>query len=103
MLARAPYQVTLGNDKERNGEAKSGLRTGGTLRILTGEISTSVSEGERGGDSSIPSPHGKKRSAPEDLEAEVSKRGKKPASGGPALEGNLTAQRQQGGQPSTEL
>ena len=52
--------------------------------------------------SSIPSPHGKKRAAPEDLEAEVSKRGKEPLSGGPAPEGNIVAQRPQGGQPLTE-
>ena len=73
MLARTPYQVPSGEDKERNGKAKSGLHAGGTLRILTGEISTPVSEDERGGESGIPSPHGKKRIAPEDLEAEVSK------------------------------
>ena len=77
MLARAPYQVTLGNDKERNGEAKSGLHAGGTLRIITGEIGTPVSEDERGGESGIPSPHGKKRAASEDLEAETPKQGKK--------------------------
>ena len=69
MLARAPYQVPSGKDKERNGEAESGLHAGGTLRILTGEISTPMSEDERGGESSIPSPHVKKRTAPEDLEA----------------------------------
>ena len=102
MLARAPYQVTLGKDKERNGEAKSGLHAGGTLRIITGEIGTPVSEDERGGESSIPSPHGKKRTTPEDLEAEATKRGKKSSSGGPASEGNIAVQRPQGGLPSTE-
>ena len=102
MLARAPYQVSSGEDKERNGEAKSGLHAGGTLRIITGEIGTPVLEDEQGGEPSIPSPHGKKRTAPEDLEAEVSKRGKKPSSGGPAPEGNIAAQRPQGGQPLTE-
>ena len=73
MLAHAPYQVPSGKDKERNGEAESGLHAGGTLRILTEEISTPVSEDERGGESSFPSPHGEKRAAPEDFEAEVSK------------------------------
>ena len=81
MLARAPYQVPSGKDKERNGEAESGLHAGGTLRIVTGEIGTPVSEDERGEESSIPSPHGKKRVAPEDMKAEISKRGKKPLSG----------------------
>ena len=102
MLAHAPYQVPSGEDKERNGEAKSGFHAGGTLRILTGEINTPVSEDEQGGESSIPSPHGKKRAAPEDLEAEVSKRGKKPSSGGLAPEGNIVAQCSRGGQPLTE-
>ena len=96
MLARAPYQVPSGEDKERHGEAKGGLNVGGTSRIPTGEINTPVSEDERGGDSSIPSPHGKKRTAPEDLEAEVSKRGKKTASRGPAPGGNIAAQRPHG-------
>ena len=102
MLARAPYQVSSGEDKERNGEAKSGVHTGGTSCILTGEISTPMMEDEWGGESSIPFPHRKKWTGPEDLEAEVSKRGKKPSSGGPAPEGNIAAQRPQGGQPLTE-
>ena len=91
MLARALYQVPSGEDKERNGEAKSGLHAGGTLRIITGEIGTPVLEDERGGGSDIPSPHRKKRIAPEDLEAEVFKRGKKPSSGDPASEGDIAA------------
>ena len=91
MLARAPYHVPSGEDKERNEEAKSGLHAGGTLHILTGEIGTHVSEDERGGEPSIPSPYGKKRAVPEALEVEVSKRGKKPASGGLAPKGVLTA------------
>ena len=99
MLARAPYQVPSGEDEGRNREAKSGLHT---LHIQTGGISASTKEDDRGGESRIPSPHGKKRTAPEDLETQVSKRGKKPSLGGPASEGILTAQRPQGGQPSTE-
>ena len=102
MLAHAPYQVPSGEDKERNGEAKSGLHAGGTLRIITGEISTPVSEDERGEESSIPTPQGKKRAAPEDLETEVSKRAKKPSPAGPAPEGNIAAQRPQGRQLLTE-
>ena len=89
MLARAPYQVPSGEDKERNGEAKSGLHAGGTLRILTGEISTPMSEDERGGESSVPSPHGEKRAAPEDLEAELSKRGKNLHQGAPPRRATL--------------
>ena len=100
MLARAPYQVPSGEDEGRNREAESGLHA---LYIQTGGISASTKEDDRGGESRIPSPHGKKRTASEDLETEVSKRGKKPSVGGPAPEGILTAQRPQGGQPSTEL
>ena len=102
MLACAPYKVPLGEDEWRNREAKSGLHARGTLCILTGGISTHVSEDEQGEEPSIPSPHGKKRIAPEDLEAEVSKRGKKPSPGGPAPEGNIAAQHPQGGQPLTK-
>ena len=100
MLEHAPYQVPSGEDKGRNKEAESGLHT---LHIQTGGISVSTKEDNRGGESRIPSPHGKKMAAPEDLETEVSKRGKKPSPGGPAPEGVLTAQCPQGGQPSTEL
>ena len=100
MLARAPYQVQSGKDEGRNREAESGLHT---LHIQTGGISASAKEDDRGGESRIPSTHGRKRVAPEDLETEVSKQGKKPSPGGPAPEGILTAQRPQGGQPSPEL
>ena len=99
MLERAPYQVPSGEDEGRHREAESGLHT---LHIQTGGISASAKEGDRGGESKIPSPHGKKRGAPEDLETEASKRGKKSSPGGPAPEGVLTAQHSQGGQPSTE-
>ena len=100
MLELAPYQVPSGEDKGRNKEAESGLHT---LHIQTGGISVSAKEDNRGEESKIPSPQGRKRTASEDLETRVSKRGKKPSSGGPAPEGVLTAPCLQGGQPSTEL
>ena len=99
MLNRTPYQVPSGEDEGRNKEAESGLHT---LHIQTGGISVSTKEDNRGGESRIPSPHGKKRAASEDLETEVSKQGKKPSPGGPTPKGILTAQRPQGGHPSTE-
>ena len=95
MLERALSQVPSGED-----EGKSELHT---LFIQTGGINVSTKEDNQGGESRIPSPHGNKRAASEDLEMEVSKRGKKPSPRGPAPEGVLTAQRPQGGQPSTEL
>ena len=70
MLEHAPYQVPSGEDKGRNKEAESGLHT---LHIQTGGISVSAKEDNRGGESRIPSPQGKKRAASEDLETEVSK------------------------------
>ena len=47
-------------------------------------------------------PRGKKRAAPEDLEAETPKQGKKVSPGGSAATGTLTASCPPTGQPSTE-
>ena len=99
MLEHAPYQVPSGEDKGRNKEAESGRHA---LLIQTRGLSVSAKEDNRGQESKISSPQGRKRTASEDLETRVSKRGKKPSSGGPAPEGVLTAQCPQGGQPSTE-
>ena len=103
MLARAPYQVPSGEDKGRNREAKSGLHVGGTLRIQTGGISVSVKEDNRGEESKVPSPQGRKRTASEDPETMVSKWGKKSLPEGPALGDTLAALCPQGDQSSTEL
>ena len=70
MLECAPYQVPSGEDEGRNREAKGGLHT---LDIQTGGVSASSMEDNRGGESRIPSPQGKKRAASEDLETEASK------------------------------
>ena len=99
MLERAPYQVPSGEDEGRNREATGGPHM---LYIQTGGVSASMKEDNRGGEPKIPSPQGRKRVASEDLETEASKRGKKPSPRGPAPGGVLTAQRPQGGQPSTE-
>ena len=100
MLELAPYQAPSGEDKGRNKEAESGPHA---LLIQTGGISVSAKEDNRGEESEIPSPQGRKRTASEDLETMISKRGKKSSPGGPASEGVLTAQCPQGAQPSTEL
>ena len=100
MLKLGPYQAPSGEDKGRNKEAESEPHS---LFIQTGGISVSAKEDNRGEESKIPSPPGRKRTAPEDLEARASKRGKKPLSGGPSPEGILTALCPQGDQPSTEL
>jgi len=100
MLEYAPHQVPSEEDKGRNKEAESGPHA---LLIRTGGISASTKEDNRGEEYKIPSPQGRKRTASEDLETRVSKRGKKPSPGGPAPEGILTVQCPQGDQPSTEL
>lgn len=100
MLELAPYQAPSGEDKGRNKEAESGPHS---LLIQTGGISVSAKEDNRGEEYEIPSPQGRKRTASEDLETRVSKRGKKPSPEVPAPEGILTAQCPQGDQPSTEL
>ena len=100
MLKRAPYQVASGKDEGKSREAENELHT---LYIQTGGINISMKEDNRGGESQVPSPCGKKRAASEDLEVEASKLGKKPSPGSPAPEGVLAAQCPQTGQPSTEL
>ena len=100
MLEPAPYQTPSGEDKGRNKEAKSRPHS---LFIQTGGISASAKEYNRGEESKIPSPQGRKRAASEDWETMVFKRGKKPLPGGPTPEGILTAQYPQGDQPSIEL
>ena len=49
MLALAPYQVPVGEDKEESEEAQGGLHSGGTPGNLSREIGTSNSEGVREG------------------------------------------------------
>ena len=49
---------------------------------MSEEIRTPSSEDEREGEADIPSPHGKKRTASEDLEIKAPERGKMSLSGG---------------------
>ena len=58
MLELAPYQAPSGEDKGRNKEAESGPHS---LLIQTGGISVSAKEDNRGEESIIPSPQGRKR------------------------------------------
>ena len=100
MLELAPYQAPSGEDKGGSKEAEGRPHS---LFIQTGGISVSAKEDNRGGESRIPSPQGKKRAASEDLETMVSKRGKKSSPEGPAPEGTLAAQCPQVDQPPNEL
>ena len=92
MLAPAPYQVPVREDKEKSKEDQGGLSSGRTPGNLSGEIGSSSSEGGREGQNDIPSPHGKKRTASEDLKKEPSKRGKISWLGGSGSGGDVDTQ-----------
>ena len=92
--------MPLGKDEWKSREAENELHT---LYIQIGVINVSTKEDNRGGESKVPSPRGKKRAASEDLETEVPKQGKKASPGGPAPKGVLTAPCPPTGQPSAEL
>ena len=62
---------TADEDKEESKKAQ-----GGPHSTSSEEIGTPFSEDEREGETDIPSPHGKKRTASEDSKRETSKRGK---------------------------
>ena len=92
MLAPAPYQVSAEENKEEGEEAQGGLHSRGTPGTLTGEIGTPTSEDGREGKTDIPSPHGKKRTASEDLKIKACKRAKISLSGGSGLGGDVDMQ-----------
>ena len=100
MLEIAPCPKPSKEDKMGNNEGESGPPP---LPIPIEGMSASVREDNKGEEPDILFPRGRKRTASEDLETMVSKRGKKSSPGGPAPEGILTAQCPQGDQPSTEL
>ena len=95
MLGRALSKIP-----SREGEGKGSEPA---LYIQTGGIATSTMEDSREGEVKTSSPRGKKRAAPEDLEAETPKQGKKVSPGGSTTTGTLTAPCPPTGQPSTEL
>ena len=100
MLEPAPCPVPSKEDKGGNNEGESGPPP---LPIPTEGTSASMREDNRGEESNIPAPRGRKRTTSEDPETKVSKWEKKSSPEGPALEGILAAQCPRGDQPSTEL
>ena len=93
MLVPAPYQVLAKEGKEESKKAQlGGPHSRGTPGTSSGEIGTPSSEDGREGKPDIPSPHGKKRTASEDLKIEASKRGKISLSGGSGLGGDVDMQ-----------
>ena len=100
MLEPAPCLVPSKEDEGGNKEGESGPPP---LPIPTEGTSASVREDNRGEESDILSPRGRKRTTSEDPETNVSKREKKSPPEGHALEGALAAQSPRGDQPSNEL
>ena len=98
MLGRVLSKMPSGKDEGKDSEAELH-----TLRIQTRGIATSPTEDSREGEVKASSPRGRKRTASEDLEAEMPKQGKKVSPGGSAATGTLTALCPPTGQPSTEL
>ena len=74
MLAPAPYQMPAREDKKKNKRVEGGLHSKCILDATSGETEAPSSEDEDKGEEEerdIPSPHGKKRTAPEGLEVEA--------------------------------
>ena len=76
MLVPVPYQVPAPEDKKKSEEAESGLHSTGMPYTTSGETEAPSSRDEGEGEGDKASPHGKKRTASEDLEVEALKRGK---------------------------
>ena len=100
MLKLAPCPEPSKEDKGGNNEGESGPPS---LPIPAKGMSASVREDNRGEESDILSPRGRKRTTSEDPETKVSKREKKSPPEGPALEGALAVQSPRGDQPSNVL
>ena len=99
MLAPAPYQVPVREDKEESKEALGGPHSRGLPDVLSGEIGTPSSEDRREGKTDVPSPCGKKRTAFKDPKIRASKRGKISLSGGSGQGGDVDTQSLQKGGP----
>ena len=92
MLAPAPYQMPVKEDKAESGRTKGGLHPKGISDAMYGEVKIPSPEDKNEGEVDVSSPHGKKRAASEDWEEKAPKRGKMPSSSGSGLEGNIIAQ-----------
>ena len=92
MLAPAPYQVPVKEDKEENKKDKGDLHSKGTPDAMSGEIGAPSPEDKREGEADIASPYGKKRTASEHLEEGAPKRGKMSLPSGSGSEDDVDAQ-----------
>ena len=92
MLAPAPYQMSVKEDKTKSERTKDGLHPEDILDAVSWEIKIPSPEDKSKGEANIPSLHGKKRAVSEDWEEKAPKRGKMPLSGGARLEDDVAAQ-----------
>ena len=92
MLAPAPYQMPVEEDKAKSGETQSGFHPEGIPGTSPGGIKIPSSEDKSEGEVKVSSPQGKIRAASEDWEEKAPKRGKMPLSGGSGLEDDVIAQ-----------
>ena len=76
MLVPAPYQVPAQEGKNKSEVAESDLHSTGMSNTMSGETEAPSPKDDGEGEGDIPSPHGRKRTASEDLEVEAPKRGK---------------------------
>ena len=102
MLVPAPYQVPAPEDKKRSEEAESGLHSAGMPDTMSGETEAPSSKYAGEGEGDTPSPHGRKRTASEDLEVEAPKRGKVSLPYGSGSEANVIARHLSGDKPLAE-
>ena len=99
MLELAPCPEPSKEDKGGDNDVEGGPPS---LPIPTEGMSTSMKEDNRGEESDLLPPRGRKRTASEGPETEASKREKKSPTEGPASGGALATQSPRGDQPSNE-
>ena len=102
MLVPAPYQVPAQEDKKKREEDKRGLHSTGMPDTMSGETEAPSSKDEGEGEGDIPSPHGRKRTASEDLEVESPKRGNVSLPYGSRSEADVVARRHSRDKPLAE-
>ena len=73
MLAPAPYQMPMKEDKSESGRTEGGLHPEDILDDVSGEMKIPSPEDNSRGEAHIHSPYGKKRVVSEDWEEKVPK------------------------------
>ena len=102
MLVPAPYQVPAQEGKKKSEEAESSLHSAGMSDTMSGETEAPSSTDEGEGEGDIISPHGRKRTASEDLEVEAPKIGKVSLPYGSGSEADVVARHHSREKPLSE-